>query len=151
MPHLQIDVPSQYPLEVKRDLAKRLGDLYAEIMQTSSDLVHVTFRELHEGGLWRCGTDGPVPSAVITCDIRRGRPPEQRMRLAEALFDASVKALDLDPLTLTVEFTQHSGDEVYGKMLIDGVLTGGFGEDWSPDEENKPLLEKLREARQGIK
>jgi hypothetical protein len=32
MPYLQLDVPARYSLEVKRGLARRLGNLYAEIM-----------------------------------------------------------------------------------------------------------------------
>src|SRR5262249_21829228 len=55
MPYLQLDVPNRYPFEVKRDLARRLGDEYARIMQTTPDLVTVAFRELGEGGVWRCG------------------------------------------------------------------------------------------------
>jgi hypothetical protein len=31
MPHLQLDLPSRYPLEVKRDLAQRLGGPYGTI------------------------------------------------------------------------------------------------------------------------
>lgn len=144
MPHLQLDVPCQYPVAVKRDLAQRLGRLYGEIMQTTPDIVHVTFREHAEGGVWHCGNDAPVPGAVLSCDIRRGRPPEQRARLGEALFDACVDTLGLDPLHLTVEFTQHAGDEIFGKTLVDGVLRGGLAKDWSAAETTVPLLDSLR-------
>jgi phenylpyruvate tautomerase PptA (4-oxalocrotonate tautomerase family) len=44
MPYLQLDVPNRYPVEVKRDLARRLGDAYSRIMQTTPDLVTVAFR-----------------------------------------------------------------------------------------------------------
>jgi hypothetical protein len=60
------------------------------------------------------------------CDIRAGRPAEQRLRLACALTDACVAALGLRPDRLAVEFTQHSGDE----MFRDGV----FSADWSSAE-----------------
>ena len=144
MPHLQLDLPSKYPLTVKRDLAKQLGDLYGTIMQTTPDLVDVSFRELGGGNVWRCEAGGPVPSAVLICDIRAGRPPEQRARLGEALMKACVKALDLDPLHFGVEFTQHSGDEIYRTILIDGVVRGGLAHDWSPSEAATPLVETLR-------
>ncbi len=144
MPHLQLDVPNNYPLSVKRDLAGRLGRHYAEIMQTTADLVHVTFRELREGGVWHCTAGEPVtPAAVLTCDIRRGRTPEQRARLGEALLNACVEALGLDPLLMNVEFTQHSGDEIYGQILVDGVLVGGLAKDWSPSETETSLLTTL--------
>jgi phenylpyruvate tautomerase PptA (4-oxalocrotonate tautomerase family) len=144
MPHLQLDVPNKYPLSVKRDLAARLGRHYAEIMQTTPDLVHVTFRELGEGGVWRCTNAEPVtPAAVLSCDIRRGRTPEQRARLGEALFNACVEALGLDPVLMNVEFTQHAGDEIYGKILVDGALVGGLARDWSPSETETSLLTAL--------
>jgi hypothetical protein len=144
MPHLQLELPTKYPLNVKRDLAKQLGDLYGAIMQTTADLVDVSFRELGEGNVWRCEAPVPVPSAVLICDIRAGRPPDQRARLGEALLKACVEALDLDPLRFGVEFTQHSGDEIYRTILIDGVVRGGLSHDWSPSEATNPLVETLR-------
>ncbi len=144
MPNLQLDVPGKYPVAVKRNLARRFGDLYAAIMQTTPDLVDVTFRELDEGGLWRCGKSGPVPAATLICDIRRGRPPEQRERLAKGLIDACVDALGLDPLLISVEFTQHSGDEIFRNILIDGVVRGGLSKDWSDSETATPLVEAIR-------
>ncbi|MFZ1961749.1 MAG: tautomerase [Methylovirgula sp.] len=144
MPNLQLDVPGKFPLTVKRDLAKRFGDLYAATMETTPDLVDVTFRELGEGNLWRCGEKGPVPAATLICDIRRGRPPELRERLARALVNACVEALGLDPLLISVEFTQHSGDEIYRTILIDGVPRGGLSKDWSASETKTPLVEAIR-------
>src|ERR1700733_9003029 len=95
MPNLQLDLTKTYPVRVKRDLAKRFGEIYADVMQTTPDLVDVTFRELGEGGLWRCGKSEPVPAVALICDIRRGRPPEQRERLARAVVNASVDTLGL--------------------------------------------------------
>lgn len=152
MPHLQLDVPNTYPLSVKRDLAGRLGRHYAEIMQTTADLVHVTFRELNEGGVWHCTTGEPVtPASVLSCEIRRGRPPEQRARLGEALLNACVETLGLDPLLMNVEFTQHSGDEIYGQILVDGKLVGGLAKDWSPSETETPLMATLAAENSGRK
>jgi phenylpyruvate tautomerase PptA (4-oxalocrotonate tautomerase family) len=143
MPHLQLDVPSYYPAQVKRDLAKRFGDLYADHMQTTADLVDVTFRE-GEASVWHCSRDTePVGAAVLTLDIRRGRPPEQRARLAKALIDACASALGLDPLVMSCEFTQHPGDEVYRDILVDGVMYGGLAKDWSPEEVETPLIDTI--------
>jgi phenylpyruvate tautomerase PptA (4-oxalocrotonate tautomerase family) len=143
MPYLQLDVPARYTLEVKRGLARRLGNLYAEIMQTTPDLVDVSIREL-EDGVWHCGYQEPVPGAVLMAEIRRGRPAEQRARLAEALLDACVEALSLDPTGIAIEFTQHAGDEIYRKLLVDGTLQGGLGKDWSATETTTALLETLK-------
>jgi phenylpyruvate tautomerase PptA (4-oxalocrotonate tautomerase family) len=92
MPYLQLDVPKHYPVEVKRALAQRLGDSYARIMQTTPELVTVSFRELGQGGVWSCGAGEPEPGAALACDVRRGRPAEQRAELAQALIDACVEA-----------------------------------------------------------
>ena len=131
MPYLQLDVPEHYPVEVKRDLARRLGDLYARIMQTTPDMVRVSIRELGEGGVWHCGAGEPEPAACISCDIRRGRPPEQRLKLAQALVDACKETLGLRPSI--IEFTQHSGDESFGS----GSWGWGWAPDWTPAESTK--------------
>jgi len=142
MPYLQLDVPARYPVAVKRELARRMGALYAEIMETSASLVDVCFRELGEGNLWQCGEE-PVPAAVLSCHIRRGRPPTQRERLAAALVAAITEALQWDPTVLTVEFVQHAGDELYKTVRVDGVLHGGLGRDWSQAEASAPLIETM--------
>ena len=132
MPYLQLDVPEHYPVEVKRDLARRLGDLYARIMQTTPDMVRVAFRELGEGGVWHCGAGEPEPAACISCDVRRGRPPEQRAKLAQALIDACVETLG-PRNDIIVEFTQHPGDESFGA----GSWGWGWAPDWTPAEATK--------------
>src|SRR3979409_1978422 len=127
MPYLQLDVPNHYPVDVKRGLARRLGDKYASIMQIAPDLVTVAFRELGEGGVWCCSAGEPEPAALLSCDIRRGRPPEQRAELAQALIDACVETLGLRSDRLAVEFTQHTSDEMYRHGR-------GWGTEWTPAE-----------------
>jgi phenylpyruvate tautomerase PptA (4-oxalocrotonate tautomerase family) len=127
MPYLQLDVSHRYPTEVKRLLAQRLGYIYADVMQTASNKVTIAFRELEEGSLWRCGVGEPTTAAVLMCDIRRGRPAEQRARLAEALVAACVEALVLPPTALLIVFTQHAGDDIF-------VPGRGFARDWTPVE-----------------
>ena len=51
MPYLQLDVPDRYPIDVKRNLARRLGEIYSRLLQTSPDMVTVAFREMDEGGV----------------------------------------------------------------------------------------------------
>jgi phenylpyruvate tautomerase PptA (4-oxalocrotonate tautomerase family) len=130
MPYLQLDVPNHYSADVKRRLARRMGELYARIMETNPGRVRVAFRELPEGSLWHCGEGEPKPGAVLLCDVRRGRSPEQRAELAQALVDACVESLDLRS-DLLVEFTQHSGDELYRPGR-------GWAEDWTSDEAQTP-------------
>lgn len=126
MPYLQLDIPRSYPAEIKCALAGQLGSIYAEIMQTRAEKVVVAVRELAEGSLWRC--ENPcAPAAVLKCDIRRGRSAELRARLAGRLIDVCAKVLDLTPDHLTVEFTQHPGNDFYRPV-------SGLVSDWSPAE-----------------
>ena len=126
MPYLQLDIGRRYPADTKRALAAQLAVIYAEVMETSADRVVVAVRELGEGNLWRGGANC-VPASVLKCDIRSGRPAAQRARLAARLADVCAGRLEFDPDFLTVEFTQHSGDEFYRPGR-------GFVPDWSPAE-----------------
>lgn len=128
MPYLQLDTPFSHPAEAKRQLAKRLGDIYASQMQADINRVSIAIRELGESGLWRCGPSDPRPAALLMCDIRRGRPPEQRAELARQLVAACIEILGLREDNLNVEFTQHTGDEMYHPLL------GGLSADWHADE-----------------
>jgi len=63
---------------------------------------------------------------MVQCDIRRGRPAEQRERLGAAVAALLEEELGWPPGRTILEFTQHPGDEVW--------RAGGLGTDWSPDE-----------------
>ena len=128
MPYLQIDVPNSYPMLQKQLLAKRLGEIYAETMQANVKRISVAIRELTDGGIWRCTEGEPYQAALLMCDIGRGRPAEQRARLAEALIGACVEILGLRVEQINVEFTQHAGDEMFHPLL------GGLSDDWAAGE-----------------
>lgn len=130
MPYLQLDLSDHYPTAAKQQLAERMCRTYAEMMSVDIRRISVAFRELGEGGLWRIpDADGPpVPVALMMLDIRKGRPPELRMELAKALCAHCIELLGLREDRLNVEFTQHTGDEMYHPTL------GGYSPDWEPGE-----------------
>ena len=128
MPYLQLDVSEPYSPDAKRRLAKQLGEIYALKMQADVSRVSVAIRELTPGGLWRCTPGEPYEAALLMCDVRKGRPPEQRAELAKALIDACIDILGLRIEQINVEFTQHTGDEMYHPMR------GGLSADWRSDE-----------------
>jgi hypothetical protein len=66
--------------------------------------------------------------SVLMLDIRQGRSPELRMEVAKALCSHCVEILGLREDRLNVEFTQHTGDEMYHPAL------GGYSPEWQPDE-----------------
>jgi phenylpyruvate tautomerase PptA (4-oxalocrotonate tautomerase family) len=126
MPYLQVDLPAPASAAVKARFAQRLATIYAEAMETQPHIPSIAFRELGPGNLVRF-QDGELRAVlVIMCDIRRGRPAEQREALARTIANEAATAFGIDVLQVVVEFTQHTPDEMfrYGKIAPE----------WSPDE-----------------
>jgi phenylpyruvate tautomerase PptA (4-oxalocrotonate tautomerase family) len=131
MPYLQLDVNDHYPVEDKRRLALKMSETYARMMSVDIRRISVAIRELGEGGVWRIPEAGeaPTPVAVMMLDIRKGRTPELRMEVAKALCAHCIEILGLREDRLNVEFTQHSGSEMYHPAL------GGYSPEWTPGEQ----------------
>ena len=131
MPYLQLDVNDHYSVDDKRRLALKMSETYAQMMSVDIRRISVAIRELGEGGVWRIPETGgePTPVAVMMLDIRKGRPPELRMDVAKALCAHCIDILGLREDRLNVEFTQHSGDEMYHPAL------GGYSPEWTPGEQ----------------
>jgi phenylpyruvate tautomerase PptA (4-oxalocrotonate tautomerase family) len=131
MPYLQLDLNDPYPVAQKRTLAKAMSETYARLMSVDIRRISVAIRELGEGGVWRCAEAGgdPVPVSVMMLDVRRGRPAELRMEVARALCQHCIDILGLEENRLNVEFTQHTGDEMYHPAL------GGYSPEWEPREQ----------------
>jgi hypothetical protein len=128
MPYLQLDVNDNYPVDLKRSLARKMAVTYADLMKVDIRRISITIREVGQGGVWRTVEGEPVPVSVLMCDIRKGRTAELRMEVAKALCADCIEILGLREDRLNVEFTQHSGDEMYHPTL------GGFSPEWSEDE-----------------
>ena len=127
MPYLHLDLPLAVAPDARAEIAGRLARLYAGVMETNPERVTVAFRELGENGVLRTGSDGtPEPVVMVQADIRRGRPPEQRARLGEAVAELLGEALDWPASRVVIEFTQHAGDEFW--------RDGGLSTDWTPAE-----------------
>jgi phenylpyruvate tautomerase PptA (4-oxalocrotonate tautomerase family) len=127
MPYLHLDLPLAVAPADRADIAARLARTYAEVMETNPERVTVAFRELGDNGVVRLRPDGAVETVVmVNCDIRRGRAPEQRERLGDAVAAVLAEALDWPRERTLLEFTQHAGDEMWRST--------GLGTDWTPDE-----------------
>lgn len=131
MPYLQLDVNDHYPVDKKKQLAARMSETYSRMMSVDVRRISVAIRELGEGGVWRIAEAGgePEPVSLMMLDIRRGRSPELRMEVAEALCKHCIEILGLREDRLNVEFTQHSGDEMYHPAL------GGYSPEWEAGEQ----------------
>ena len=127
MPYLHLDLPLAVHPGDRARIAGRLARLYAEVMQTSPRRPTVGFRELGEQGVLRLGADGEVERVVLVqCDIRRGRPAEQRERLGAGIAAVLEEELSWPVSHTIVEFTQHAGDEFW--------RADGLSRDWTPSE-----------------
>ena len=131
MPYLQLDVNDHYSVDDKRRLALKMSETYARMMSVDIRRISVAIRELGDGGVWRIPEAGeePTPVAVMMLDIRKGRTPELRMDVAKALCAHCIDILGLREDRLNVEFTQHSGDEMYHPAL------GGYSPEWTSGEQ----------------
>lgn len=112
----------------KKRLARQLSETYARMMSVDIRRISIAIREVGEGGVWRMVDGEPVDVSVLMCDIRRGRSAELRLEVAKALCRDCIDILGLREDRLNVEFTQHSGDEMYHPTL------GGYSPEWSEDE-----------------
>lgn len=129
MPYLQLDVNGRHEPDAKRRLARRMAETYASMMTVDIRRISIAIRECGDGAVWRVAEgDDPLPVSVLMCDIRRGRTAELRLALAKQLIAHCVEVLGLREDRLNVEFTQHSGDEMYHPTL------GGYSPEWSADE-----------------
>jgi hypothetical protein len=130
VPYLQLDLCGHYPVELKRRLARKMSESYADMMQVDIRRISIAIRELGDGGVWRTISAGrePEPASVLMLDIRRGRSAEHRMEVARVLCRDCIELLGLAEDRLNVEFTQHAGDEMYHPAL------GGFSPEWSSSE-----------------
>jgi phenylpyruvate tautomerase PptA (4-oxalocrotonate tautomerase family) len=51
MPYSQLDTPFSYSTETKQRLAKRLGEIYSEKINSNLNRITVAIRELSEGSI----------------------------------------------------------------------------------------------------
>jgi phenylpyruvate tautomerase PptA (4-oxalocrotonate tautomerase family) len=123
MPYIQFDLPRDPDHGDFGSLAKRVADLYAEVMQTTPSGVTVAVRELGEGRVLRDGR----PVVAIRCDIRSGRPDAQREAFAVALTDlVASRGEELGAAQSVVYFTEGPGRWIFEE--------GRANPDWSPAE-----------------
>jgi len=129
MPYLQLDVNGRHAVESKRELARRMANTYASLMSVDIRRISIAIRDLDDGSVWRTVDGEPVEVSVLMCDIRKGRSAEKRLEVAKALCQDCIDVLGLRQDRLNVEFTQHSGDEMYHPTL------GGFSPEWTEGED----------------
>jgi phenylpyruvate tautomerase PptA (4-oxalocrotonate tautomerase family) len=129
MPYLHLDLPGAYEPSTKRELAMRLCKLYAEVMQTELWRPNVGIAELGSDNLFHLGENELEPIVMVLCETRRGRPDDDRLKLAHGIVDICVDILRVPRRSVMVEFTLHTGHEI--------VRDGSWVKDWTRDEAGR--------------
>jgi phenylpyruvate tautomerase PptA (4-oxalocrotonate tautomerase family) len=93
MPYLRLDLAKTYPPETKRELAKRLWELYADVMQTQLWRPNVGIAELGEENLFQMGEDGLESITMVLVEIRRARSLDLRLELGRRIVDICTEVL----------------------------------------------------------
>jgi phenylpyruvate tautomerase PptA (4-oxalocrotonate tautomerase family) len=123
MPYIQFDLPRDPSDADFTAVANSVAILYADVMQTTPSGVTVAVRELGAQRVLRDG--GPV--VAIRCDIRSGRPDNQRESFAAALTDlVRNRAEELGAAQSVIYFNEGPGRWIFED--------GEANPDWSPTE-----------------
>ncbi|MCU7943941.1 MAG: tautomerase [Candidatus Thiodiazotropha sp. (ex Cardiolucina cf. quadrata)] len=114
MPHLQFEVNKMITDIEKQAIASQVCSLFAEVMDTGTDHIAVSIRELGTHNLSIGRVKEPEKGvAVINADIRDGRNIEQRRTLALGFMEILNKTLDIPKQHTYVTFTEHKGEDFH--------------------------------------
>jgi phenylpyruvate tautomerase PptA (4-oxalocrotonate tautomerase family) len=128
MPQLRFQLNFTPATEEKKRFAVAVVRHFSEIMETGTDHIAVAIQCVgpHDLSFGRAGPSGGRV-ALLDADIRRGRTPEQKRRLALALVEEISRMFTVDPEAVYVVYTEHDGPDF---QLSDRVLPA-----WTPGEE----------------
>ena len=127
MPHLSFEINRHIPDATKVVLAKRVRQLFAEVMDTGTDHISISIHDCGTYDLSLGRVRQPEKGiALVDADIRKGRTLDQRRTLALGFIKLLQELLQIPPEHVYITFTQHPGEDFH---LSDRVLA-----DWQQDE-----------------
>ncbi len=133
MPHLQFDLNFAPSAPQKGRFAEAVVRHFADIMDTGTDHIAITFRCYRKGDLvFRRAGKPAARMAFLDADIRRGRTADQKRRLALAIMAELRTAWKVPTRHVYVVYTEHDGENF---QLDDRVLPS-----WSSGED--PLADR---------
>jgi len=128
MPHLQFEINRHIPDATKVELAERVRQLFAEVMDTGTDHISISIHECgtHDLSLGRV-QDPEKGIVLVDADLRIGRTLDQRRTLALGFIALLQELLQIPPEHVYLTFTEHPGEDFH---LSDRVLAN-----WQQDED----------------
>ena len=132
MPHLQFDINFKISSNKKKALRTYLEEQFCKIMQTGSDHIAISIRELDINSLSLGRTEKNQHLCLINLDIRSGRTKAQKRNLAISYMKGLKNILGIYEENQYLTYTEHPGNQFH---LIEKTL-----EDW--EENDDPLKKK---------
>ena len=114
MPHLQFEFNREIPDATKRQLSTNVMRLFSEVMDTGTDHIGITFREVGTYGL-ALGRDRKPEDGIafVNADIRSGRSVEQRRELALRMMNEIRLLCNIPIANMYVIYTDHPGESFH--------------------------------------
>jgi phenylpyruvate tautomerase PptA (4-oxalocrotonate tautomerase family) len=114
MPHLQFEVNRTLADAEKISFAEQVRKLFAEVMDTGTDHISISIRELGTHNLAIGRVREPEKGvAVVNADIREGRTMEQRRTLTLGFMELLHKAWNIPKEHMYVTLTEHKGEDFH--------------------------------------
>ena len=118
MPHLQFEFNFTPERSEKTAFADAVRNHFATIMSTGTDHIGITFRCYQQDDLvFGRARGGPI--AFLNADIRLGRTPDQKRRLALAIMTEIGTRWGMAKESIYIVYTEHDGPDF---QLSDRVL-----------------------------
>ncbi len=132
MPHLQFEINRSVADIDKVHFAEEVRKLFSEVMDTGTDHICISIRELGTHNLSIGRSKRPEQGvAVVNADIREGRTIKQRRTLTLGFMDLLHRFWNIPKENMYVTLTEHKGEDFH---LQEKYLSG-----WQQGED--PLVD----------
>ena len=114
MPHLQFEFNRSLTDSQKQTFAEEVRTLFSEVMDTGTDHISISIRELGTYNLSIGRVKEPEQGvAVVNADIREGRTMEKRRTLTLGFMDLINKSFNIPVTNMYVTLTEHKGEDFH--------------------------------------
>lgn len=121
MPHLQFEVNKRLNINLKKEFVDFIEIKFSEIMQTGTDHIAISIREMNKENLSLGRVDKEETVCLMNLDIRIGRSELQKKQLVKTFMNGAENILGIKVQNQYVTITSHVGQEFnfFEKTLSD--------------------------------